>query len=421
MTGTPVHNNLSELWSLLNFALPDIFSNLEEFEGWFDFSAIQDEGGSAKILSREQSESIVSKLRGILEPFILQRHKKDVERDLPPKKEYTLYAPLTVEQKDFYDEVLNNSIRARLLETMTGMPWSEIKALSTQKSSEGWDSPMHGIEHQQQQQQQQSNGKVRSGIAGAKAKSTKREITQTSESARGIDEPKAKKPRRSAAKGGGPAGGYNVDDETEKQFMDRMEKSDSKQQEEEVAVLSVDDVRRMSKESSVRDGEKIINNMKLNNPIMQLRKICGHPFLLHWPRDPTSGELVLDDRLIHASGKMLMLNRLLDALFVRGHKVLLFSQFTTMLDIIEDWANDFKKVKTLRLDGTTPIDDRKTLMDEFNNGKGPDACKLFLLSTRAGGLGVNLVGADTVIFYDTDWVSLIVFSFASLNERPQAC
>jgi ATP-dependent DNA helicase len=80
---------------------------------------------------------------------------------------------------------------------------------------------------------------------------------------------------------------------------------------------------------------KKINNMKLQNTVMQLRKVCSHPFLFHWPEDPVTMEPILNSELVSASGKMMLLNQLLDELFKRKHKVLLFSQFTTMLDIIE--------------------------------------------------------------------------------------
>jgi hypothetical protein len=75
--------------------------------------------------------------------------------------------------------------------------------------------------------------------------------------------------------------------------------------------------------------------MKLQNTVMQLRKVCSHPFLFDWPVDERTRQPVINEDLVHASGKMMMLERLLDELFARGHKVLLFSQFTMMLDIIE--------------------------------------------------------------------------------------
>lgn len=68
---------------------------------------------------------------------------------------------------------------------------------------------------------------------------------------------------------------------------------------------------------------------------MQLRKVCSHPFLFDWPVDPTTLQPLLNEELVSASGKMMVLDRLLTELFKRKHKVLLFSQFTTMLDIIE--------------------------------------------------------------------------------------
>lgn len=80
---------------------------------------------------------------------------------------------------------------------------------------------------------------------------------------------------------------------------------------------------------------KQVNNMKLQNTVMQLRKVCSHPFLFDWPIDKKTREPVLGEELVNASGKMMVLDRLLRELFRRDHKVLLFSQFTTMLDIIE--------------------------------------------------------------------------------------
>jgi ATP-dependent DNA helicase len=75
--------------------------------------------------------------------------------------------------------------------------------------------------------------------------------------------------------------------------------------------------------------------MHLQNTVMQLRKVCSHPFLFDWPLDPRTQEPILNEELVTASGKMMVLDRLLDELFKRGHKVLLFSQFTTMLDVID--------------------------------------------------------------------------------------
>ncbi len=80
---------------------------------------------------------------------------------------------------------------------------------------------------------------------------------------------------------------------------------------------------------------KKVNNMHLQNVVMQLRKVCSHPFLFDWPLDQRTNQPVVDEQLVDVSGKMMVLERLLDALFARGHKVLVFSQFVTMLNVIE--------------------------------------------------------------------------------------
>lgn len=77
LTGTPLQNNLTELWSLLNFLLPDIFDDLEQFQRWFDFDGVGDAESNREIVEMEQQNSIVSKLHGILKPFLLRRLKVD--------------------------------------------------------------------------------------------------------------------------------------------------------------------------------------------------------------------------------------------------------------------------------------------------------------------------------------------------------
>jgi ATP-dependent DNA helicase len=132
---------------------------------------------------------------------------------------------------------------------------------------------------------------------------------------------------------------------------------------------------------------------------MQLRLVCNstHNFYNPWSMD--SG-LPVDETLVTSSGKMLLLDRLLPSLFKRGHKVLIFSQFKTQLDILEDYARDLRKWNVCRIDGSVAQDDRRQQIKEFNTN--PDY-KLFLLSTRAGGQGINLASADTVILFDSDW------------------
>jgi ATP-dependent DNA helicase len=102
---------------------------------------------------------------------------------------------------------------------------------------------------------------------------------------------------------------------------------------------------------------------------------------------------------VDSSGKMMVLERLLDALFARGHKVLIFSQFKIGLDIIEDWASDSKGWPLCRIDGETDATTRRAEMARFQTGgDNPDAPKLFLLTTRAGGQGINLTAVRVLIW-----------------------
>jgi len=97
---------------------------------------------------------------------------------------------------------------------------------------------------------------------------------------------------------------------------------------------------------------------------------------------------------------MLLLDRLLPALFAASHKVLLFSQFTTQLDLLQDYAVHLRHWPVCRIDGSVPQPERRAQIAAFNTDPRH---KLFLLSTRAGGQGINLAAADTVILFDSDW------------------
>jgi ATP-dependent DNA helicase len=110
LTGTPLQNNLVELWSLLNFLLPEIFDDLGIFESWFNIKKLQYKNGTEKLLKQEEEKQVLMMLRTILKPFMLRREKSDVCFDIPPKKEIIIYAPLTELQHDLYKAVLNYNI-----------------------------------------------------------------------------------------------------------------------------------------------------------------------------------------------------------------------------------------------------------------------------------------------------------------------
>ncbi|KAJ6324008.1 hypothetical protein OIU76_011333 [Salix suchowensis] len=133
----------------------------------------------------------------------------------------------------------------------------------------------------------------------------------------------------------------------------------------------------------------------LQNLTMQLRKCCNHPYLFVGDYN-----MWRKDEIMRASGKFELLDRLLPKLHATDHRVLLFSQMTRLMDILEIYLQ-LHDYKYLRLDGSTKTEERGTLLKKFNAPDSPYF--MFLLSTRAGGLGLNLQTADTVIIFDSDW------------------
>ncbi|PRW57711.1 CHROMATIN REMODELING 5 isoform A [Chlorella sorokiniana] len=146
------------------------------------------------------------------------------------------------------------------------------------------------------------------------------------------------------------------------------------------------------------------SQLSLLNILVELKKCCNHPFLFQSAEEEyrlrAGGDDDVATRLVVTSGKMVLLDKLLKRLQATGHRVLIFSQMVRMLDIISDLLR-LRGFPHQRLDGSTPAHQRHQAMDHFNAPGSPDFA--FLLSTRAGGLGINLATADTVIIFDSDW------------------
>lgn len=330
LTGTPLQNNLAELWSLLNFLLPEIFDDLGSFEMWFDVERLSIENAEEKIVKEEQQKNILSMLHQILTPFMLRRLKQDVELKLPPKKELLVYAPMSSLQQEYYTSTVDKTILDKIQEKCKEPEFIEYD----------------------------SNGRpVR--------QSRKKTVN------------------------------YSLLDEKDDECSDSDMEEDL-----EKWFNVVQDSSASSTANSIREKvpAKSVVTIRMQNIMMQLRKCCNHPYLLEYPLTE-SEDYRIDEDLVQTCGKMKLLDAMLAELKLREHKVLIFSQMTKMLDILQDFCW-LRKYKFCRLDGSTSIQERQEQMADFNSN--PEVF-IFLLSTRAGGLGINLIGADTVIIYDSDW------------------
>ncbi|XP_043673996.1 lymphoid-specific helicase-like isoform X2 [Vespula pensylvanica] len=321
LTGTPLQNNLAELWSLLNFLLPDIFNDLAVFESWFNINELESTEATKKILKQEEEKHILSSLREILKPFVLRREKSDVHMNIPPKKELIVYAPLSHLQHEIYRAVLNYDL-------------------------------YHKIEREP----------ILETLDGSKPK-RKRIIRNT---------------------------------------MDIINNSNNELTspvQNEEGILTHPDLLEWKKHTNITDQNRdFLKNLRFQNRLVVYKKIVNHPYLLYNPLD-LNGMHSINDDIIKSSGKLLVLDAMLSKLKKQGHKVLLFSTMTKLLNIIEDYLS-LRNYKYVRLDGSSKLEERGRNIKRFNTDPG---LFLFLISTKAGGTGLNLAAADTVIIYDSDW------------------
>lgn len=389
LTGTPLQNNLSELWSLLNFLMPDIFDDLGAFEEWFDFAndlGNQDDDSEKKIDSSQGG--FVSQLHQILKPFLLRRIKSEVASDLPKKREYILYAPMVPKQRELYNAALKGGLREYLTDKLT---------VSTE-SFESGDSLDFDASKEYINSNPVSEEPIQESLVASDSTTASAEASEATDAV--ISTPNFNEDRRSSR--------VNM----KKEYKEKGEDDISAQ---EPVFYSIPMDKKPKDNSKL--VAKAVGALKLQSLITQLRKVCNHPYLFdieedaeeelmehakkeHIPKDLLVSESTAMPNIVSWSGKMILLDRLLTSLLDRGHKVLIFSQMTRVLDIIGDWLEYIKKLKFCRIDGSVKMDDRKI---EINNFNTESETKVFLLSTRAGGLGLNLTAADTVIIFDSDW------------------
>lgn len=304
LTGTPLQNDLHELWSLLEFMLPDLFVT---------------EDVDLKRLLTTDDRDLIARMKSILGPFILRRLKSDVMQQLVPKEHRVECVCMEKEQEDAYNEAIQE-YRSASLARMPKSPGNNHNDLA-----------------QVLPRRQISNYFVQF-----------RKIANHPLLVRRIynDVDVVRLAKKLYPKG---VFGYEC-------TLDRVI--------EEMKGYSDFSIHRLLYNYGIDDAKGFLPN----NQVME-------------------------------SAKCRALAKLLPSLKEVGHRVLIFSQWTSMLDILE-WALDVIGVTYRRLDGSTQVTERQTIVDTFNNDTSIFAC---LLSTRAGGQGLNLTGADTVIIHDLDF------------------
>ncbi|KAL2132648.1 hypothetical protein VTI74DRAFT_3553 [Chaetomium olivicolor] len=437
ITGTPLQNNLKELWSLLNFLLPKIFRDWEAFESWFDFSDLEDDEGTEEFIADKTKQELVKKMHIVLQPLLLRRIKADVAKYLPKKREYVLYAPMTKEQTDLYNVINDKNmdtrayLESKVVERLTGT--TNSKATSPARSTRSsWSSSVKREPEAEEESKAEDGapaatnafalmmgkrprGRPPKAATATKQtaaepppklakRETKRKNPPTSESS-AAKSAKSSKQSTPASTRGRPRRGRHTykEADSDEDLLDDDEfeaKLANEMNEEEVEELrTAVDAEEFERAQTLELAKREIANKKLGNPLLQLRLVCNSPHNFYNPWASDSG-LPIDESIVTASGKMLLLDRLLPALFERGHKVLIFSQFKTQLDILEDYCTELRRWPVCRIDGGVSQEDRRAQIHEFNTNP---KLKIFLLSTRAGGQGINLASADTVILFDSDW------------------
>ena len=505
LTGTPLQNDLIELWSLLHFLMPHIFTSHLEFQEWFSDPLNR----AIEHSKLDEHGKLIARLHALIRPFLLRRLKREVEQQMPSKYEHVVPVPLSRRQQVLYDEFLThretrsllagrkkgNSDYLGLMNVLMQLRkvCNHPDLLEPRSVRSPFTLALHEVEFQQHlpsvldlgldmhpylrpsttplnQPSIFADSVLHDQVVLSKYVASRQVHLQPlcnegkdTQSARGsllqqfMREVKAEIPESE----------YLQNEYVRSRFL-------SSRQTDAVPVhrrcemrspcIGIDGIRVVlqsgaddmcSEMKPVRttyfSSGKVLDRLYLTGPErltalwpsmsqftaftppvvvspfqrvdeLQPRPVVGdlHALVVHvgekaWigPRSvtgaysaavhaPTVDRLCrLPDRrfLEWDCGKMRTLRTLLTRLRVDGHKVILFTQMSKMLDIIEAFAN-LCGFTYVRLDGATKVADRQLVVDRFNRDR---KIFLFISSTRAGGVGINLTGADTVVFFDSDW------------------
>ena len=480
LTGTPLQNDLMELWSLMHFLMPHVFQSHQEFKDWFCNPISGMVEGQDKV-----NKEVIDRLHNVLRPFILRRLKRDVEKQLPKKHEHVIYCRLSRRQRNLYEDFIASSETQATLasgnyfgmisiimqlrkvcnhpDLFEGRPiissfdmaginmhlsYSVCMLLDKTPFSQVDLSEMNFLFTQNEfsMSSWEADEVVAAFPPGTTSQDTDLNVSCSNKDHQGgnvtnifediqkaLREERIKESRERAASIAWwnrvrcqkrPVYGTNmrevlavrhpVSDILEKRNnpLCHMDYSSS------LADLILPSVGRFQKMLDIvesftfaipaaRAPPPVCWCSKGKSPVfidLAYREKCMNEFspILSPIRSAIVRRQVYfpDRRLIQFDcGKLQELAILLRRLKSEGHRALIFTQMTKMLDVLEEFINLYGYTY-LRLDGSTPPEERQTLMQRFNTNP---KFFLFILSTRSGGVGINLVGADTVIFYDSDW------------------
>ncbi|XP_073007185.1 protein PHOTOPERIOD-INDEPENDENT EARLY FLOWERING 1 isoform X1 [Typha latifolia] len=483
LTGTPLQNDLMELWSLMHFLMPHIFQSHQEFKDWFSNPISGMVEGQEKV-----NKEVVDRLHNVLRPFILRRLKRDVEKQLPQKHEHVINCRLSRRQRNLYEDFIASSETQATLASsnffgmisiimqlrkvcnhpdlfegrpiissfdMTGVdmqlsssvctilsagPFSEVDlrgmnfiftqndfditswevdeiatiAASLNVTQDTYDGELSCFSKNDQKRRCHGTN-IFEEIQMAL---WEERIKQSKERAASIAWWNTLKCRKKPVYGTNLRELVTIKHPVSHIHDQKNNPSCHMNYSSRLADIVLSPVERFQRmldlvESFMfaipasRAPPPVCWSSKVSCPVFlgpAYKETCMEVFspLLSPIRTAIVRRQVYfpDRRLIQFDcGKLQELAVLLRRLKAQGHRALIFTQMTKMLDILEEFINLYGYTY-MRLDGSTPPEERQTLMQRFNTNS---KFFLFILSTRSGGVGINLVGADTVIFYDSDW------------------
>lgn len=406
LTGTPVQNNMQELWSLLHFIMPTLFDSLSEFSEWF----------SKDIENKEKvEEEQIKKLHTILKPFMLRRNKNDIKDEIGTKEIINITCEMSNRQKLLYEEIINSKLDYEniimQLKKVCNHPdlFEKLEPVSSFCVSTVGENGYVGFRSHfkryipeslvksvdlsfnnsstffyNQEVYNNSIRRIRLGFNMFNYLFNKNSLLNNEQEV--IDSKNIYSPQYL-----NDNSNLNLEEYYNINCMDNLLYSINKE-----SIFGGVSKKRLEIEKKVKRfkflNEKILNKHESTNldneyALLTEKHIDKHIFI------PPLNTFISD------SGKLLRIDLLLKKLKKEGHRVLIYFQMTRMMDLFEEYLVK-REYNYLRLDGSSKIIQRKELVDQWQTD---NEMFVFILSTRAGGVGINLTAADTVIFYDSDW------------------